>query len=103
MSRAPDAATLLLRAIMASAHDANCAITIGDSDWTRWASATFSGARHAISIETNASPAFEAWMMALPDAELELRGHLVADLLIIAVHCVAQRITVQLKVLTVED
>jgi hypothetical protein len=44
----------------------------------RWASALFEGVRLTIEAKA-AEPGFDAWLTALPDAELRLRGHFVAD------------------------
>jgi hypothetical protein len=103
MSRGPDVATLLERALVASAAAAGCPVTIRAADWTRWSSATFTGARHELTLEAPASLALNAWTAALPEAEFRLRGHIVADL------CVARRqrrgdqVTLSLEVLTVES
>ena len=102
MSRGPDAATLLERALVEGAAAAGCAVTIRAADWTRWSSATFTGARHELTLEAEASSALNTWTAALPEAEFRLRGHVVADL------CVARRqrrrdqVTLTLEVLTVE-
>ncbi len=103
MSRGPDAATLLERALSTSAADAGCLIRIAAADWTRWASVTFTGARHLLTLEGEASPALEAWLVALPEAELVLRGHLVADLGVESMRRVGDAVTVVIEVLTVEE
>lgn len=103
MSRGPDAATLLARALAASAEAADCLATIAAADWTRWASATFTGARHMLRLSAPPSPALLAWIAALPEAEFSLRGHLVADLSVAAVRHAGKAIDIELEVLTVED
>lgn len=103
MSRGPDAETLLARALIASAGQAGCPIAIAAADWTRWASATFNGARHVLTLAAPTSPALDAWLSTLPEAEFTLRGHLVADLSVESVHCEGDAVTVSLEVLTVEE
>ncbi|WP_137864976.1 MULTISPECIES: hypothetical protein [unclassified Sphingomonas] len=103
MSRGPDAGTLLRRAIEANAEAAGCPVVPVESDWTRWASATFTGARHLLALAAPPSPALDAWIAHLPEAELRLRGHLVADLVIEHVRRAADAVTVSLEVLTVEE
>lgn len=103
MSRGPDAETLLHRAIEAHAEAAGCPVVLVESDWRRWASATFNGARHLLSLTAPPSPALDAWIAALPDADIRLRGHLVADLAVEHVRRAEDRVTVSLEVLTVEE
>ena len=103
MSRGPDAETMLRRALEASAEAAGCPVVLVESDWTRWASATFTGARHLLALAAPPSGALDAWIAGLPDAELRLRGHLVADLAVEHVCRAGDRVTVSLEVLTVEE
>ena len=103
MSRGPDAETLLRRVLEASAEAADCPVALVASDWTRWASATFTGARHLLTLAAPPSPALDAWIAGLPEAELRLRGHLVADLVVEHVRRTADTVTVSLEVLTVEE
>lgn len=102
MSRGPDASTLLERALLASAAAAGCPIGIARSEMERWASVTFAGARHRIVLTGAASPALNRWTARLPEAELALRGHLVADLTIERRTRQAERVTIELEILTVE-
>lgn len=103
MSRGPDVGTLLARALTASAAAGGCPVTVAAADWSRWASATFTGARHSIELSAAPSPALIAWIAALPEAELVLRGHLVADLSVVAVRHADAGITIELEILTVEE
>ncbi len=103
MSRGPDAETLLRRALEAQAEAAGCPIILVESDWTRWASATFSGARHMLTLAAPPSSALDAWLARLPEAELTLRRHLVADLAVEHVRRTGDRVTVSLEVLTLEE
>lgn len=102
MSRGPDVATLLERRLRVAATAAGVSVAITRSDWTRWASATFTGARHVITLA--ADPAgFDAWLATLPEADLPLRHHLVADMVIVARRAVGSHVEADLEVLTVED
>ena len=74
-----------------------------------WASATFSGSRHAIALAFADGPAMAAaenLIAALPDHEFDVPGHLVADAAVVAVEqCLAPvpTLTVELEVLLLED
>jgi hypothetical protein len=103
MSRGPDAGTLLARALIAAAQADGITLTIVDSDWTHWASATFAGAQHRFSVAGPASAALDDWLTELPERDFALRGHLVADLTIVAMRCSADRIEVEIQALTVEN
>lgn len=103
MSRGPDIGTLLARALVASGEAALCPVEIVTHDMTRWASATFTGARHLLTLKGMACEALAAWVGALPDHEFAIRGHLVADLLVAQVAYEADVRTIRLEVLTVEE
>ena len=103
MSRGPDAHTLLLRALCASAEKVGCDVTICASDLMRWESATFSGARHSVTLGATHSPRFDRWVGQLPEAEFSLRTHLVADLTVSSLTRNGDQATVTLEVLTIEE
>ncbi|HEX8302027.1 hypothetical protein [Sphingomonas sp.] len=103
MSRGPDAATLIERGLIASAEAAGCAVTIPACDCTRWASATFVGAQHRLTLKARASVELDAWLVVLPEAEFAFRGHLVADLAVTRVSREGDTVTIQIEALTVED
>ncbi|WP_374944872.1 hypothetical protein [Sphingomonas sp.] len=73
------AGTKLARALLATAAAAGCAVRIVSATERSWASATFVGARHALSVEGVDSAALDGWLSALHDADLVLPGHMVAD------------------------
>ncbi len=100
MSRGPDATTLLERRLRIAAEAVGVTIAITASDATPWASATFNGARHRLTL-VGEGAAFKRWVAALPDIDLPLRGHLVADLVVR--RAVAGESVVVLEVLTVEE
>lgn len=102
MSRGPDAATLLERALAQSAERAGCAVAVVDSDWDRWASATFVGARHVMTLTGEDSDRLTAWLSGLAEADLPIRGHLVADVKVMRVERRDGRATARIEALTVE-
>lgn len=70
---------MLARALVANARDAGCDVVMTDAGVRRWASATFTGERIAMTLHRHGGPV-EAWLATLPDAELAVRGCLLADL-----------------------
>jgi hypothetical protein len=103
MSRGPDAHTLLERALLASAERHGCPLAVTASDMTRWASATFAGARHRLSLGATASAGLDQWIAALPEAELGLRGHLLADAVVAQVRRAGDSVTIEAEFLTIEE
>lgn len=102
MSRGPDAGARLERALIANAAQAGCTVTIADANWVRWASATFTGARHTLWLVAAAGEALDRWLADLLEAELPLRESLVADLRIVAVARTGEQARITLEALTVE-
>lgn len=103
MSRGPDAATLLRRALERDAQRQGCALTISSLHSTRWASATFIGAHHRLTLDARDDPALARWLAVVPEAELTLRGHIVADATVIALTRRGGRAEATIEVLTVES
>jgi len=97
-----DAGSLLADALTQTALRSGCPATILGSRSEGWASATFAGARHAITLGADACPALDRWLATLPEAELPLRGHLVADLAVTARRQRQAAVEFDLEVLTVE-
>lgn len=102
MSRGPDAGALLERALLASATRAGCAITIVEAGWERWASATFAGARHTMSLEAATNDGLERWIADLPEADLAMRRGLVADLTVARICRAGARVHFTIEALTIE-
>lgn len=102
MSRGPDAATLLERALGADAR--NCALTLNfvRSASRRWASATFTGARIRYAVEGSGTDAAR-WLGTLPDADLPVRGHCVAEIAVLDHAIEGDRFTATIEALTVEE
>lgn len=99
MSRGPDTPTLLGRALVGTVPGGADIAALHSTDW---ASATFRGARHALTLVCEMFETFDAWLERLPIAEFDLRGVLVADLAIREVRREAGRARVSLDVLTVD-
>jgi hypothetical protein len=98
-----DAATLLERALIGDADRLGVAACVTAARSTRWASATFIGARHRMTIEGPHCAAVVAWLAGLAEADLPLRGHLVADLAVIEQAHADGRFTATIEALTVEE
>ena len=80
-----DAARALIAALAAAALTAQIILTIADTDEQPWASATFSGARHVMSVELDGdATAIDRWLAALPEAQWAMRHHIVADIAVAA-------------------
>lgn len=103
MSRWPDLTTQIERALVRSAADAGIVLAVATASATSWASVTFTGARHRVTIAASASPLLDTWLAGLPEAEFRLRGHLVADLAIVGEARSGDPVEVALELLTVED
>ncbi|WP_174292194.1 hypothetical protein [Sphingomonas bacterium] len=67
-----------------------------------WASATFAGAQHAITLAAPRSPALGGWVATLPDAELPLTGHLVASIAVDRIEDDGADVTLTITALTIE-
>lgn len=102
MSRGPDAATLLQRALERHADAAGCDVAVCVQESIRWASATFAGARHTVALTLRDDPAGGVWLSALGEAELPMRGHLVADVVTVSVARGDGDVRAMLEALTVE-
>lgn len=101
MSRGPDAAALLRRAL--DRHAGECGITVAWHVFVsrRWASATFVGAQHQIAV-TVAGAGLDDWIDGLDEVDLRLRGHLVADVVVTTISRTVDRAELGMEVLTVE-
>lgn len=102
MSRRADASTLLERALVADAARSGVTVRIVASGATRWASATFVGARHRLVLSGDGAESAD-WLGGLADADLPCRGHLVADLIVVDRTVANGRFDATIEVLTVEE
>lgn len=103
MSGRVDAATLLERAVLAEAARGGLTLRVTAATARRWASATFVGARHLLTVEGEWDDRVPDWLRDLADADLPLRGHLVADLIVAALTRTDARFTAAIEALTLEE
>lgn len=101
--RATDAAAQLERALIAQAQRDGTVIEVVRTTATRWASATFTGARHVLELIATPADAASRWVAGLPDADLPLHGHLVADVGVVETVREGERLSVRVEALTVEE
>lgn len=73
-----DPATLLVRSLIAHARGLGVTVRAESIGSRPWVSATFEGER--VAIELSGLEGGAGWLANLPEAELPVRGHIVADL-----------------------
>jgi hypothetical protein len=101
---ANDATSALLRAM--TVNFMNFVLTIEEIRSRNWASATFVGARHEIGLKIageGAEAAADRFAMTLEAREFHLRGHVLADIALIANEPVEGGVRLRIEALTVED
>ncbi len=103
MTRGPDASRRLSAALERAAEAAGLSVRVGDAAATSWASATFAGARHRLTLHLDDAPGLDRWLAALPEADLPMKDHLVADLMVVSVERSDGAVTVRIEALTVEE
>lgn len=103
MSRWPDVETQLERALVRGAAEAGVVLNVTAATATPWASVTFTGARHRLTMVALASSSLDCWLAGLAETDFRLRGHLVADLVVVAAIDSSELVEVTLEALTVED
>ena len=100
----PDATTSLLRAIV---NFMNFNVCFEEIRSRSWASVTFTGARHELALRLDgegAEQAADRLCGALDTAELDLRGHILADIALVSREAADQAgVRIRLEALTVED
>lgn len=101
--RGPDAGTLLIRALRGQANAAGVTMHVESIACTPWASATFVGTQHRLTIAADPVPGLREWIDALPEAEFVVRGHVVADLAIERIETIGEGALVTIAVLTLID
>ena len=101
--RGPDAGTLLIRALRGHAGAAGLTMHVESISCTPWASATFVGTLHRLTIAAMPVPGLRDWIEALPEAEFAMRGHIVADLVVDRIDSIGDRKHVTIAVLTLID
>lgn len=101
--RGPDVATMLVRTLREQALAAGCTIHLVAIEGRPWASATFTGMQHRLTIAAVAVPGLRSWIAGLPEAEFTMRGHIVADLVVDHIETVDGHEQVTIAVLTLID
>ncbi len=101
--RGPDAGTLLIRALRGHAAAAHLTMQVESIACTPWASATFIGTQHRLTIAMAPVPGLRDWIDGLPDAEFAMRRHIVADLTVDHSETIGDREHVTIAVLTLID
>ncbi|GAA0673483.1 hypothetical protein FHT00_001542 [Sphingomonas insulae] len=87
---------MIARALAASAARHGVAIALRHVAERPWSSATFTGARLTLALDLDGGdPA--GWLAALPEEDLPVPGHLVADLVVVAAS--ADRATLEVLLL----
>ena len=101
-----DATTAFLRAVRVTLRTFD--LTVEEIRSRSWASATFTGARHELSFRIEgegAGAAADAFLATLSAAEFDLRGHILADIALVAEERSesGDRVRISLEALSVED
>ena len=102
MSRGPDVGTMLVRAVQAMAQRHGCLVIVSAADSCRWASATFNGERHRLSLSAQPTAMLDDWLTSLTESAFPQRGPLVADLTVSCVRRSPDTVTIELDILTLE-
>ncbi len=100
-----DATTALLRALR-SAFDSVNFVNFERVQSREWASITFTGARHEVTIRLDgegAEAAADRFAAGLDATEFRLRGHILADIVLVGRERTEHGVHLQLEALTVED
>ena len=101
MSRGPDAAILLRRALERHADRCGIALSCEGIMTRRWASATFVGAMHRLAL-TVSGAGLDDWVTSLDEVDLPLRGHLVADVVVTQISRAGNQAELGIEALTVQ-
>lgn len=78
--RPADGGERVARALTAHAARAGCTVALRVLTVEPWASATFAGSVVTLALTAPQGPALSDWLAALPEAEIPLGRHLVADI-----------------------
>lgn len=94
--------SLLARRLTRAAAAAGATIRVEAHTSRAWASATFTGTRHALTLTGAASPALDAWLAGLRDAEFDTARELVADLALVERTGTGGAVVARIEALTVD-
>jgi hypothetical protein len=79
-----DAPRALIAALVAAALASQIILSVADAQFRPWESATFSGARHILSVGLEGdADRVERWLAALPEFGFAMRYHIVADIVVV--------------------
>jgi hypothetical protein len=98
-----DAAPLLSGALRRSAAAAGIAIDIVQAIERPWASLTFSGTRHCLTLVTKSVEHAEEWLASIGSAALPMRGHVAGEPALVARRQAAELIEATIEIVTIED
>lgn len=101
-----DAASALLRAVRNAFAGFGGALVVEEMRSRRWASITFTGARHELRFRLEGRTAdeeAERFVSSLEAAEFALRGHVLADIALVSQVREEGRAVIEVEALTVED
>jgi hypothetical protein len=96
----PDAATALLRALGDRLADAP--YRVEELVCRSWASVTFTGTRHKVTLSLDAAAAAR-FRDGIEEAEFNLPGHILADIAVASQAREGDEVRIALEALTVED
>ncbi|MBB4155389.1 hypothetical protein GGQ80_003309 [Sphingomonas jinjuensis] len=98
-----DAAPLLASALRRSAIAAGISIDIVQAIERPWASLTFSGTRHCLTLTMESGKHADEWLAAIESAALLMRGHVAGEPALVARRQLADLIEATIEVVTIED
>lgn len=100
--RARDPSAPVVRALLADAAAAGCRARAVSTQAKDWSSATFTGARHRITLSAPGGPALSHWLARLSARRIALPRALIGELTVDSVDAAGAARTVALSVLTIE-
>ncbi len=106
MSTPPDDATTALLRALGTKFPSSAGFDLEKIRSRNWASATFVGARHEMVFTlsgANGAAAADTFVRTLEVAEFPLRGHLLADIVLVGEERAPGLVRISLEALTVED
>jgi hypothetical protein len=94
-----DASTRLVRALSVYFG----ALSAVDHRTSKWSSATFSGTQHVLWFDVESREDLADLLLNLPEAELPMPGHFVADIEVAERHDSGENVRVGLRALTIGE
>lgn len=103
MSRGPDPTARVAAALAQLAAARGIALVLTSARSSAWASATFVGTRHVLTMTSSDDPRLDALLGELPEAEFVIPGHVVIDCIGTAMGGDGIRAEVTIEALTIEE